>query len=102
MVPDFNCHLIERKLDLFDDLKPIANWEMLCFQLGVSDEKIDNIKYTYHGDIVNKKMECLDAFYKLGSACWEKVVTVVSSFPFENRRLAKEIAFMHGIEYSVK
>ena len=99
--PDFNCHRIESSLDLFKELESIANWDMLCFKLGVSDGKIDSIKNTYHGDIANKKKECLDAFFKLGGVCWEQIVTVVSSYPFENKRLAKEIADRHGVEYSV-
>ena len=101
MVPDLNCHRIESKLDLFKELKSIANWEILCFQLGVSDEKIDSIKNTYHSDVANKKKECLDAFYKQGGVCWEKVVAVVSGYPFEDKRLAKEIADRHEVEYSV-
>ena len=101
VVLDPNCHRIESNFDLFQELKPIAEWEMLCFQLGVSDDKMDSIKHTYHGDIVNKKKECLDAFYKQGGACWEKVVAVVSDNPFEDKRLAKKIADRHGVQYSV-
>ena len=71
---------------------------MLCFLLGVSDEKLDIIKNTYHNDVSNKKKECLDAFYSLDSACWEKVVAVVAGYPFENERLAKQIADRHGIQ----
>ena len=99
VVPDFNRHLIESKEDLFEELKAIANWDKLCFQLGVGDEKMDSIKNTYHSDVAKK--ECLDTFYKLDGACWEKVVAVVSSYPFEDKRLAKEIADRHGVEYSV-
>ena len=101
VVPDFNCHRVESSLDLFDELESIANWEMLCFKLGVSDGKMDSIKNTYHSDITNKKKECLDAFYKLGDVCWEQVVEVVSGYPFENKRLAGKIADRRGIEYSV-
>ena len=98
---DFSCHRIESSLDLFEEVTPIGNWEMLCFLLGVSEGKMESIKHIYHGDIANKKKECLDAFCKRSGACWEKVVKVVSSSPFDNKRLAKQIADRHGVEYSV-
>ena len=98
---DLNCHRIESSLDLFVELEPIADWEMLCYKLRVSEGKMDSIKLTYHSDIAHKKKECLDAFYKQGGGCWEDVVAVVSGYPFENKRLAKEIADRHGVEYSV-
>lgn len=101
-VQDFNCHRIESSLDLFEELEDIADWEMLCYKLRVSVGKIGSIKHTYHPDIAHKKKECLDAFYKQGGGCWEDVVIVVSGYPFENKRLAKEIADRHGVEYSVE
>ena len=99
MAPDCNCHRIESKEELFQELKTIENWFFLCFQLGVSNEKIERILSTDHGDIAKKK--CLDAFYELDGACWEKVVTVVGGYLFDDKTLAKNIAARHGIDYYV-
>ena len=100
---DVNCHRIENSRDLFKELHSITDWEMLCYNLGVSERKIDSIKHTYmyHSYIAHSKKECLNAFCKQSGGCWEKVVTVVSDPPFENKRLAKKIADRHGVEYSV-
>ena len=51
-------------------------------------------------DINKKKKECLDIFADSDNACWEKVIKVVAHYPFENVRLATQIAKKHNIDFS--
>ena len=67
----------------------------------MSDEKLDELLYSNKQYAV-KKRECLSAYFDLDrqKACWERVVEVVGTEPFENVRLADSLSRRYlGCDY---
>lgn len=80
-------------------LKEIGNWQALCTNLGVSISTMNALNYKTHS-VPAKKTACLTAFYNHDvedgtEVNWEAVVKAVEDYPFQNKRLAKEIAKKH-------
>ena len=91
------CHKIHNKVELFQELALIGDWDLLCSTLGVSEAQMGEIRYSMNQ---NKKQACLGAYVDSDEACWEEVIRVVAAHPFNNVRLAKRIAQNHNIEYT--
>ena len=89
-----NCHRIENKLELDKELEYVTDWKLLCTYLGVSEPKIGTIE-DMDMSAANKRIACLGAFVNMDITCWERVVQVLSNYPFENKRLAKQIEERH-------
>ena len=96
VVTDNKCHRIARKQDLYKELAEIGNWEVLCSSLEVPEEIIDRLVRT-QSENTAKKQNCLAAYFDQGNACWEKVIEVVSDYPFYNIRLAADIDEKYGV-----
>ena len=94
------CTSISKKQELDKAVAEIGDWEALCEHLGTPQSKLKELRFSTM-DIRTKKRRCLEAYLDTGKACWEHVVKVVAEYPIENKRLAKEIADTHGIDYSV-
>ena len=77
----------------------IGDWEGLCRNLGVSNDVLNELRFSNMENRV-KKRRCLENYFNTGKACWDEVVEVVANYPFYNRRLAKKIAENHGLDYS--
>ena len=75
----------------------IGDWESLCENLEVPQPTMNRLRFSNIQD-ERKKSECLQAYFKLGKACWEEVVKVVADHPFYNKRLAKDIASKYGVK----
>ena len=84
------------KVNLFQDLQDIGNWESLCTHLGVSEAVMDGLLFANLQDTI-KKERCLSAYIKSGKARWDHVVRVVCSYPFNNIVLGKTIAAKHNV-----
>ena len=82
--------------DLIQAVKDIGDWRSLCMNLGVSEGEMDNI---IHND-GTKKIDCLQAYWNGGDAKWSDVVRAVAMSPINNKRVAKEIAKDHGLDYN--
>jgi len=82
---------VKDKLHLFSELSEIGDWDSLCTFLGVKDSKMNALKVSTKAE-TNKKQDCLTSYYDSGNANWETVVMVVAQFPFENVKLACNIA----------
>ena len=78
----------------------IDDWETLCENLGVEKAVINKLRNMIDTDSTMKKSRCLEAYLDTGKACWEKVVKVLADYPFNNARLANNIAHMQHIDYS--
>ena len=69
----------------------------------MSEAKLEELKFSSK-HYATKKRECLSAYFDLGSqvVCWERVVEVVGTEPFENVRLAERLSrrFL-GCDYNV-
>ena len=92
------CTSILRKQELDKAVAEIGDWEALCEHLGTPQSKLKELRFSTM-DIRTKKSRCLEAYLDTEKACWEHVVKVVAEYPIENKRLAKEIADTHGIDY---
>ena len=79
------------KLHLFSDLSEIGKWESLCTLLGVKDSIMNDLRESTQS-VTLKKQDCLTSYYQSGDADWQKVVVVVANYPFENTKLACDIA----------
>ena len=90
---------ISKKQELDKAVAEIGDWEALCEHLGTPQTKLNELRFSAM-DVRTKKSRCLKAYLDTGKACWEHVVKVVAEYPIENKRLAKEIADTHGIDYS--
>ena len=69
----------------------------------MSEAKLEELQFSNKQYAV-KKRECLSAYFDLGSqkACWERVVQVVGTEPFENVRLADSLSRRYlGCDYNV-
>ena len=77
----------------------IGDWETLCEYLGVPNAVINKLRSSTMEN-ARKKSRCLEAYLNTGEACWEEVVKVVADYPFHNKRLARQIATDHGVDYS--
>ena len=77
----------------------IGNWETLCENLGAPEAVPKQLRFANMENEV-KRSRCLEAYLNTGKACWEKVVQVVGDYPFDNRKLAKEIADDYSVDYS--
>ena len=85
---------------LIQAVKDIGNWRGLCTNLGVSEGVIDTLIYsTTTVDI--KKADCLLAYFNGGEANWGDVVNAVAMHPISNKRVAKQIAITHGLDYNI-
>ena len=84
------------KVNLFQDLQDIGNWESLCTHLGVSEAVMDELRYATLQESI-KKERCLSAYINSGEARWDHVVRVVCSHPFNNIVLGKTIAVKHNV-----
>ena len=84
------------KVNLFQDLQDIGNWESLCTHLGVSEAVMDELRFANLQDTI-KKERCLSAYIKSGKARWDHVVRVVYCYPFNNIVLGKTIAAKHNV-----
>ena len=93
------CTSISKKQELDKAVAEIGDWEALCEHLGTPQTKLKELRFS-EMDIRTKKSRCLEAYLDTGRACWEHVVKVVAEYPIENKRLAKEIADTHDIDYS--
>ena len=94
---------ISSKIELNHALADIGDWYALCQHLGVSEAKLEELKFSEKHDNTRKR-ECLNAYHNLGSqvVCWERVVKVVATEPFQNVRLAERLAKRHlGCDYNV-
>ena len=59
---------------------------------------LDSLRYEQlQGE--QKKQRCLQAFYQQGTVCWETVISVLTEYPFYNRKLAEWIAKEHDVEW---
>ena len=99
IVSAVGCTSISKKQELDKAVAEIGDWEALCEHLGTLQAKLKELRFSTM-DIRTKKSRCLEAYHDTGKACWEYVVKVVAEYPIENKRLAKEIADTHGIDYS--
>ena len=99
IVSAVGCTSISKKQELDKAVAEIGDWEALCEHLGTPQTKLKELRFSTM-DIRTKKSRCLEAYLDTGKACWEYVVKVVAEYPIENKRLAKEIADTHGIDYS--
>ena len=86
------CRSISSKQKLEKAVAEIGNWETLCENLGVEKDVINRLHYVIDPHNTIKKSKCLEAYLNTGRACWEQVVKVVADYPFNNARLAREIA----------
>ena len=92
-----DCHSISKTQELETAVADIGNWESLCEKLEVPKPVMNTLRFSGKQD-ERKKSDCLQAYIDTGEACWEKVVKVVANHPFNNKRLAKDIASKYGVK----
>ena len=92
-----DCHSISKTQELEMAVAEIGNWESLCEKLEVPKAVMNRLRSSNKQD-ERKKSECLQAYIDSREACWEKVVKVVANYPFNNKRLAKDIASKYGVK----
>ena len=85
--------------DLIQAVKDIGNWRGLCTNLGVSEGVIDTLKYSPIAEDM-KMIDCLQAYFNDGEANWGDVVKAVAMHPISKKRVAKQIAITHGLDYN--
>ena len=88
-------HPVEDASHLYE-LMPLGNWEVLGKMLGVSDGAISLIR-NEQIEAATRMTRCLDAYFREGNACWERVVQVVAGYPFNNKILAGQLARRYGV-----
>ena len=83
-------------------MSEIGEWEILCEYLQIPEDDLIDLRSMINTENRLKKHRCLKAYINTGKACWETVVEVVANHPFDNARVATEIArvHMHGVGYS--
>ena len=91
-----DCHPIASKQDLFTVLADIGNWEALCTHLKVPEAVINGLE---NENLENnaRKQRCLSAYFDQGKACWEKVIEVITGYPFYKKKLASQITEKYGV-----
>ena len=96
------CTSISKLQELEKAVAEIGDWEVLCEYLGVDRAILSNLRHMINTEITGKKRRCLEAYINTGKACWEQVAKVVADYPFNNAKIAKEIAHehLHGVGYS--
>ena len=100
----FTCFFppIDDKIENFQDLvqavKGVGNWRGLCLNLDVDQGIIDTLIHS--PDVADiKKLECLRAYFDQSKAKWSQIVRAVAMYPVNKKRIAKNIAKGHGIEF---
>ena len=83
--------------DLIQAVKDIGDWRGLCTNLGVNDGVIETLVHSTTS--VDKKADCLRAYFNDGKANWADVVKAVAMYPINNRRVARQIANTYGLNY---
>ena len=89
--PTTHTHTVESVRALVIMLGDIGNWEILCTNLGVNQEVMNNLIHSPM-DISIKKRRCLESYFDSGHANWEEVIAVVAGSGIHNKRVAKKIA----------
>ena len=92
-----SCTSITKIHELRKAVAEIGDWKTLCENLEVPSAVISELHFS-NSEIGRKKAACLEIYFNSVKACWEQVVKVVADHPFYNKRLARQIAFMHGVK----
>ena len=83
---------------LIQAVQSVGDWRGLCGNLNVDEGTMNILKHST--DRPETKMaECLQAYFDNGEATWSQVVRAVAMHPIKNKRLAKEIANDHSIDF---
>jgi plasmid maintenance system antidote protein VapI len=90
---------IQKPNDLIQAVKEIGDWQGLCTNLGVDEGVIDTL-INSPVTVDTKKADCLRAYFKTGEAKWSNVVKAVAMHPISNKRVTKQIAKAHGLNYT--
>lgn len=91
-------HPIYSFKELNKAVSEIGNWYGLCSNLDVERGLLSELQHS-NEHISIKKTQCLEAYYDQGEATWERLITAINDYPIRNRRVAKELADKHGIDF---
>ncbi len=91
-------HLINSFKELNKAVSDIGDWYGLCSNLDVERGLLSELQHS-NEHFSSKKIQCLEAYYDQGEATWEGLISAVSDHPIRNKRVAKELADKHGIDF---
>ena len=87
---NLRCTEIEDFKELCHQVADIGDWYGLCLNLGVYDDKLNELKHS-NERIGERKQECLRVYFDTGEAYWEEVVRAIIQHPVRKGRVAKKI-----------